>query len=350
MARILLGMNGGTDSSVAAWMLKRDAHEVVGVTLRIHGLSVDDKMCAESARICMQLGIEHHVVDATALFNEKVLNPFVASCNQGVCPDLEAVCLSEVLFPALVQLRQRFDCSSIATGHYAQVKHGRSGIGLRPLQLHRAHDKFADQSYLLYGMSQDALNLTVLPLADYGKAEVRKEAMRSGLQRIVPLGSNKGMCFPLEGGFANFLEKTGQLTPVPGEIVALGTETVLGTHKGLYHYAFGQEVDVNGMGVALHVVAKDPATNRLYVGPSALSAVEERVVTNVNWTSIMPPEEKRSCRAKVSFGATPAPCQMTVLSPDKVHVAFNQPVEGIASGSPIVFYSDKLVLAGGLAE
>ena len=343
-------MNGGADSSVAAWNLKRDAHEVVGVTLRFHDFASDDEQRAAAVRTCFKLGIEHHVVNAYDLFRDAIETPFIEACLKGNAPDMEPICAAHALFEGLYQLMERYNCDQIATGHFARITRSSDGVDLKPLQLRSALDKHADQSYLLYGVSADILSKTVFPLGETFKTDVHKNVMRAGLATCSPVDAGVGLCYPEEGTYAAWLQSQGMLEIEPGNIVALSSGEQLGTHEGLCHYEIGQELELKACAAPQCVVAKDASSNTLFVGPASAAKREECVLRNVNWTSVLPFAEKRSCRIKFSEDAPLRPCQAVVQADGSVLVSFNQPCEGVLPGHHGVLYSDALVLAGGIIQ
>ena len=368
-------MSGGVDSAVAASILKRGAHDVVGVTL-LFDSSERSRIGAENAAgIAEKLGIEHHVVDACERY-EEYASCIAAQVGEGREPAFDAEFNSKLLLPLLFEIADEAKIRKVATGHYASTLMESAGIGACPWRLMRAHDKYNDQSYLLYDLSQDELNRLVLPLADMQEMKVRVEAMREGLMiPQVPQGEHFYLYGEGSAGLDSWLAARGVNAAV-GDAIDLSTSVVLSSHRGLHRHDLGDklvfdnpragqpvisalplqeenqlaeapEPSVEPDTIERYVVAKDVKLNCLYVGSFSQAASESCLVENVRWTSIHPLEEKRSCRVRFARGDNPRPCQLVPLEDGKVMVSFTLPVLGLASAKTAVFYSDDMVLGGG---
>lgn len=365
MSKILLGMSGGIDSSVAAWILKRDAHEVVGVTLRFHGSPQRDAAIERAQSCAAMLGIEHHVIDLRDEFARMVKDYTTREFEEGRFPNPCTVCTRDLKMATLFEQARAFGCEQVATGHYARVTEDTNGFQLLPYQLRKPLDLSKDQTYLLYALSQEQLARLVFPLADLYKGVVRRMAMRAGLMRVAPVNDGQGEpCFYDDEGFVTWLEGEGGLERDTGDIVYLGDNSVLGTYEGQYRFAPDQslgtfaiasDVDVSeGTRQSLPVheeelfaVFKDVTSHRVYAATRAVAGAEMCLLRDVHWTSIEPPEGKRSCRARIAYDRKPVPAQV-VCSEDGVVVAFGERVGGVRAGQPVVLYSDDLVLGGGI--
>ncbi|MEI3377553.1 MAG: aminomethyltransferase beta-barrel domain-containing protein [Coriobacteriales bacterium] len=366
MSEILLGMSGGIDSSVAAWILKRDAHEVVGVTLRFHD-SPQRTAAIERAQNCAQaLGIEHLVIDMREQFAQTVKEETARQFAQGLFPNPCTICTRDIKMAALFEQADALGCEQVATGHYARVTSDTTGFQLLPYQLRKPLDKSKDQTFLLYTLSQEQLARLVFPLEDLHKGVVRRMAMRAGLMRIAPVNDGQGEpCFYDDEGFVAWLEGEGGLERDAGDIVYLSDNSVIDGYEGQYRFApdaplgsyairsdLQNETDVSDQSVSfseeeLFAVYKDVAAHRVYAATRAVAGAEMCLLRDVRWTSIEPPEGKRSCRARIAYDRKPVPAQV-VCKEEGVVVAFSERVGGIRSGQPIVLYSDDLVLGGGI--
>lgn len=354
MSKILLGMSGGIDSSVAAWILKRDAHEVVGVTLRFHD-SPQRAAAIERAQSCAQmLGIEHHVIDLRDEFTRVVKEETARQFAQGLFPNPCTICTRELKMNALFEQADLLGCERVATGHYARVTSDTDGFQLLPYQLRKPLDKSKDQTFLLYTLSQEQLARCVFPLDDLHKGVVRRMAMRAGLMRIAPVNDGQGEpCFYDDEGFVTWLEGEGSLERDTGDIVYLGDNSVIDSYEGQYRFAPDQSLGRYAVACEvseeeeLFAVYKDVANHRVYAATRAVAGAEMCLLRNVHWTSIEPPEGKRSCRARITYDRKPVPAQV-ICKGEGVVVAFGERVGGIRAGQPIVLYSDDLVLGGGI--
>lgn len=338
---VLLGLSGGVDSSVCAWLLKRGGRDVVAVTLRFCDTPATREKTAHAAQTCEQLGIEHHVIDARERFAAAVERPFAAAAAAGDGANPCVGCTAQLKVPLLLEAAREHGCARVATGHYAAVT-ADEGRSLLSWQLRCPKDKSKDQSFLLYALEQEQLAQLEFPLANRTKPSVRQLAMRAGLQRLSPLHDGQGTpCFFGDGDGAAWLEGAGALEPAAGEVVSLAGGAKLGRHDGLHRYACGQR-----WGEGLYVVGKDVRENVLVVAPHVLAGAERVLLSDVFWTSIEPPQRKRSCRVRTAYDATPHPAQL-VPTADGLLVNFTRPLVGLYPGQLLVFYSDDLVLGGG---
>ena len=379
MARILIGMSGGVGSSVAASILKRDTHDVVGVTLLFDDAvaSLDAAKCA--ADMAAKLGIEHQTIDASDVYEQRFAAPVAAAFAQGQEPSLAALFTCDVLMPLLFNQARALKCAQVATGHYAGTVMESGGIGTYPWRLMRAHDTYNDQSYLLWRLSQDELNRLRLPLAQMQEMNVRVDAMRQGLMvPQVPSGQSLYLYGSGSSSLPEWLAARG-VKAATGDCVDLSTGTVLGRHDGLPLCPLGKKFEFDNPRAGMpqdatlppvqedndqeaaevepllepdtlerYVAAKDMSCNIAYVGSAAQASVESCVVKDVFWTSIHPIDAKRSCRVRLDMQQNPRPCTLAPMPDGRLTVSFTLPVAGLASGKSVVFYSDDMVLGGGI--
>ncbi len=352
-------MTGGVDSSMAARLLQRDGHDVVGATLLLYPCARETARVEAAREICGKLGIEHVVSDERGRFARQVLRSFVRALRAGRVADPYMLWTAPLLVPALFEQAQRLGCDGVATGHYAGIEHGADapvpdGAGLLPQRLVRAADVFHDESHYLYRLGQDALAHLRFPLHMTAKPVARQMAMREGLLPLAPLLDDYDPFF-LDGKPAwEWAREKAGVEDAPGPVVVLGAKDAPGMrHEGLLRYRGGgkfSDAPKSG-GEPLFVAAKDAASHTLYVGPAALAATESCLVDDVVWTSVEPPVRKpgqvRSCKAKTSRDAKPVPAQLSFAGPGRVLVSFSEPRRGIEPGGDCVFYSDALVLGGG---
>lgn len=347
MSKVLLGMSGGIDSSVSAWMLQRGGHEVVGVTLLFHERPAEMEKQAEAVRICEMLGIEHHVVDAREAFKTQVKDFFASEYAAGRTPNPCSVCTAQLKIPLLFEAADKYGCEMVATGHYANVTQDDFGIGLLPYQLRTSYDRHHEETYLLYSLTQEQLAHMIFPLADTPQPEVRRLSMQLGIARLAPLRPNFEICFLDDMDYLGWLAGEGGVQNNPGEVVHVMHNTVLGEHDGLHTFDVGDGVGgLTDDDSELYVVAKDTIDNKLLVGPESMALVETCLVKDVHWTSIEPITEKRSCRVRLRVDQKPIPCQLVPVKAG-VLISFNDSVRGLLTGQSAVFYSDTLVLGGG---
>jgi tRNA-uridine 2-sulfurtransferase len=397
LSRLLAGMTGGVDSSMAARLLQHDGHEVVGATLLLYPCPREEARVEAARGVCEKLGIEHVTVDARERFSRQVLAPFTEALRAGRVPNPYMLWTAPLLVSALLEQAQLLGCDGAATGHYAGIEgkygagdaaadgtaHGGAGAAaaggmdaavapdapvaraagagagglgaLLPLRLVRAVDAFHDESYYLYSLGQDALVRLRFPLHAMAKPIARRMAMREGLMPLSPLLDDYDPFF-LDGKPAyEWAREAAGVDDAPGPVVVLGAAESAPQmrHGGLLRYEPGGKFpDARAAdGGPLFVVAKDAASRTLYVGPAALSATESCLVDEVVWTSVEPPVQKagqtRSCKVKTSWGAKAVPAKLSFAGTGRVMVSFSEARRGVEPGATCVFYSDALVLGGG---
>ena len=369
MSRLLVGMTGGVDSSMAARFLQRDGHDVVGVTFLLYLCAREEARVEAARKVCKKLGIEHVVVDERERFSEQVVGPFTEALRAGRVANPYMLWTAPLLMPALLEQARRLGCDGAATGHYAGIERddagqadatgatgtaGAAGAGLLPLRLVRAADVFHDESYYLYGLGQDALARLRFPLHATAKPVARQMAMREGLLPLAPLLDEYDPFF-FDGKPARewACEKAG-IDDASGPVVVLGAaDAPHMRHAGLLRYELGERFSGAQLAgaEALFVVAKDATTRTLYAGPAAVAGAETCLVDEVVWTSVEAPVREpgqvRSCKVKTSWDAKAVPAQLSFAGADRVLVSFPEARRGIEPGGTCVFYSDALVLGGG---
>lgn len=358
MKRVLVGMSGGVDSSVAALLLKEQGFEVIGVTLNLW--SYEDRQepynecCSLEVRtVAHQLGMEHHFVDAGKEFKERVVDVFLAEHVQGRTPSPCGRCNRLVRFPLLLELADRFGCDFLATGHHARIE-AEHGI----YYLLTSTDPLKDQSYFLYGLTQEQLKRILFPVGHFLKSEVWQIARENNLVSARKPES-MDLCFVPGGEYRAYLKTKLDGAVRPGEIVDTSGR-IVGHHEGLSFYTIGQR---KGVGIALgeraYVVGFDYEKNRLIVGDENALLSEGLIATDVNFvyppdpTSQLPIQEgarERSITVKIRYRSPRVPATLELLTNDQVRVLFAQPQRAVTPGQLAVFYEGERVLGGGTIE
>lgn len=351
MARVLVGMSGGVDSSVAAWLLKERGHDVCGVTMLLHGTPDDDPGVArdveDARRVAALLGIGHLVVDLTAEFRASVVEAFAASYEAGLTPNPCVVCNRLVKFGLLLDRARDLGFDLLATGHYARVEpEPGTGAGAR-VRLLKASDPSKDQSYFLCMLSQRQLASALLPLGPLAKSEVRAIAEREGFPTARKRES-QDICFVPDGDYLAFLERL-RGGPYPGGPVVTADGTVVGTHRGIAACTIGQR---KGLGIALgepaYVCAKDAASNTVTMGPAESLMARTCAVDRWNW--VAPPASAVTplhARVRTHYRHTEQPATVVPLPGGGVRVEFDEPQRAMAPGQFAVAYDGDEVLGGG---
>ena len=351
MAKVLVGMSGGVDSAVAALLLKKAGHEVIGATLRTwQADDGEESRCCEiddAFRSCMQIGIPHHSFNCLADFREKVVDPFVKMYMDGKTPNPCVVCNRCVKWDKMIYLADVLGAEYIATGHYANIVRNENG----QYTVKQADFAEKDQTYMLWQLTQDQLKRTLMPLGGLSKEEVRRIAKEAGIP-VADKPDSQEICFVPDGHYTEFIDTYAPgAAPGPGSFVD-ENGTVLGTHKGITHYTVGQR---RGLGLAMghyvYVTRIDAEKNEVVIGEEASLYRDSIVCENVNFMSIPAPAcgEEIRCRGKIRYHHPLVDAVMHLERDGRLHVRFDTPVRAAAPGQSAVFYDeDGCVLAGGI--
>lgn len=352
--RVAIAMSGGVDSSVAAYLLHKAGYEVIGVTMLVAGQGSETKENKDSAspllavardarRVADHLGIPLYVFDLQDLFSKEVVAYFTSSYLKGLTPNPCVVCNKRIKFQALAVQALALGADYLATGHYAQ-KGYESSTGRFTLQ--RGKDRGKDQSYVLFGLTQEQLAGSLFPLGGYLKEEIRRLAEEEGIPTAGKPESQE-ICFIPDNDYGRFLRETRPESVQPGEIVTLSGE-VLGRHQGVAFYTIGQR---KGLGIAApepyYVVELCPAKRRVVVGGATEVYTDGMIVDEVNWVSIPPLSTKRTVMAQIRSAAPPVRALVTPINEYRVSLEFEAPQRAVTPGQAAVFYQEELLLGGG---
>ena len=354
--RVVVGMSGGVDSSVAALLLKREGHDVVGLFMKNWEDDDTDEYCSSRAdlvdavAVAERIGIEIDAVNFSAEYKERVFTSFLAEYKAGRTPNPDVLCNAEIKFRAFLDHALALGADYIATGHYAQV---REVDGLH--QLVKAEDGAKDQSYFLYRLNQGQLARTLFPLGGLYKREVREIARREGLPNHDKPDST-GICFIGERPFREFLNR--YLPADPGHIYSLDGR-LLGRHIGLMFYTLGQRQGLgiggqrDGDGDAWYVADKDLKRNRLLVvqGRENRALYSSRLTAvDLNWVSGGAPHCNWVYGAKTRYRQKDAPCAIVTVDDTRCTIDFAEPQWAVTPGQSVVVYESRVCLGGGIIE
>jgi tRNA-uridine 2-sulfurtransferase len=352
MKKVVVGLSGGVDSSVAAATLHAQGYEVVGLTLWL--MKGKGQCCSEgmvdAAQLCEQLGIPHHIVDSRELFQTHIVDYLVSGYGAGITPLPCSQCNKAVKFnPMLRYARETLEIDQIATGHYARISYDPQ---TDRHQLKRAIDRNKDQSYFLYDLSQELLAHSQFPLGEQTKVETRRVAAEFGLHTADKPESQDLCLVEAHGSMQSFLDR--YLAPQQGDIVDRAGQ-VLGQHNGIHHYTIGQR---KGLGIAaaqpLYVVGIDAGRNRVIVGDRNSSHQEACTVQRVNWVSIAAPNAPIQAEVQVRYRSAAVPATIVPLESsqmgDRVRIIFDEPEFSLTPGQAAVWYDGEVLLGGGIIE
>lgn len=347
--RVLLGMSGGVDSSVAAILLKEQGFEVVGVTMQLFDCCLDDVSCnnsstiEDSKKVCDFLNIEHHVVDLKKEFKEHVINDFICQYKLSRTPNPCIECNKYLKFGAMYKIAQELGCDYIATGHYAKIEYDKA-YGRNVLKISNAGKK--DQSYVLYNITNELLDRVKFPLGDFhNKDEIREIAQKYNLP-VASKPDSEDICFIPDGDYKEFLEKNSDIESKPGNIVHVDGR-ILGKHTGIYKYTIGQR---KGLGIAnpvpLFVLGFDKEKNEVIVGEEDKLYTKEFWVTDVNFLYQDKIEECLEVDVKTRYSAKMAKARIEQFG-NEVKVIFDEPQKAVTPGQSAVFYIKDVLIGGG---
>jgi len=359
---VAVAMSGGVDSSTVAAVLQQQGRAIIGLTMQLWNqrrlpelqgdgpaphrcCSLDDVYDAK--RVAQHLDFPHYVVNFEHQFEDRVVRPFVQDYLSGRTPIACTNCNTDVKFEPLLRMARQIGADHLATGHYARIHHDQP---TGRFQLLRALDPSKDQSYFLWGLSQEQLSRSEFPLGEFSKDEVREIARRTALP-VAEKPDSMELCFVPNGNYVQFIhayasENKIAINSREGDIV---TETgeVLGRHNGVHNFTIGQR---KGLGFAagkpLYVLAIEPETNRVIVGDDDTLRTTVFEVERVNWISIAEPSQPISASVKIRHKHEPAPAIVEALPDSRARITFASPQRAVTPGQAAVIYSGEVVLAG----
>lgn len=357
MKKVVVGMSGGVDSSVAAYLLQKQGYDVIGVTMQIWqseeetvqeenggccGLSAVD----DAKRVAAHLNIPHYVMNFRNEFKSCVMDYFVDEYLRGHTPNPCIACNRYIKWEALLKRSLDIGADYIATGHYARIKQLANG---RYVIADSATPQ-KDQTYALYNLTQEQLMHTLMPVGDYTKEEIRQIASRIGLN-VAAKPDSQDICFVPDNDYVRFICDTSGYRPQPGNFIDR-KGTVLGVHKGIVHYTVGQR---KGLGLSLgepyFVVEIRPETNEVVLGTSEEVFTDTLTAGKLNWQAVEDiAEEEITLKAKVRYSHAGSLCHIKKIGKDRLQCVFDEPVRAVTPGQAVVFYKEDYVFGGGTIE
>jgi len=349
MARVIVGMSGGVDSSVTAALLKQAGHDVIGVTLNVWPdlpnmpeMRREDACCAlgaveDARRVADALDIPYYVLNFKEVFEDRVIKDFVSTYASGRTPNPCIRCNQFIKFDALLVKARQLGAEFVATGHYARIEHGTPGRH----RLRKAADPTKDQSYVLYVMTQERLGAAMMPLGDHTKTETRRLAADLQLS-VADKPESQDICFVPFKRYTEFIERYAPEVLQPGPIVD-SSGAVVGEHRGIALHTVGQR---RGLGVAagqpVFVTGLDAATNTVTIGPAEELLRPSCTLEDVNWIAGEAPDGPARLMAKARYRSPEVACTV-----DGTTVVFDEPQRAITPGQALVLYEGDYVVGGG---
>ncbi len=356
--RVLVAMSGGVDSSVTAALLAQQGHEVIGMTMKTWSYETADLPTRRTTGCCnlddindarsvaVRYGFPHYVVDLRDVFGEKVIDYFVEAYLSGLTPNPCILCNTYIKWDVLFTKARQLQCDKMATGHYARI----GQVGGRYF-IRRAEDLSKDQSYVLWGLSQEMLRHTLFPLGTYLKSEVRKMAAEWGLTRLSQKKDSYEICFVPEGDYRAFIrrrrpEVISQLTG--GPIRHIETGEIVGHHEGYPFYTIGQRRGLPALGSPHYVIDIDPQTNTLIIGPEKYLYKATLWMESLVWHKYEGlPYEGYPAVVKIRHMDPGHQARLYSAGPQKLRVEFEVGVKAITPGQAAVAYEGNDMIVGG---
>ena len=355
--KVVVGMSGGVDSSVAAWLLKEQGYDVIGVTMQIwqdeekEAVEESGGCCGLSAvddarRVAWDLGIPYYVMNFKEEFREHVIDYFVDEYRNGRTPNPCIACNRYVKWESLLKRSLDIGADYIATGHYARIEQLENGRYALRMSVTAAKD----QTYALYNLTQYQLAHTLMPVGAYSKDQIREIADRINL-KVAHKPDSQEICFIPDHDYAAFIEReSGKTVPGPGNFVSADGK-ILGKHKGITHYTVGQRKGLNlSLGHPVFVTGIRPETNEVVIGENEDVFTDTLTCSRLNFMSVPDLTEPMRVKAKIRYAHQGAFCLIEKIGEDRVKCTFEEPVRAVTPGQAAVFYDGEYVLGGGTIE
>lgn len=351
--RVVVGMSGGVDSSVAAYLLKNQGYDVIGVTMQIwqdeeEVIQEENGGCCglsaveDARRVAAEIGIPYYVMNFKKEFQKYVIDYFTDEYVGGRTPNPCIACNRYVKWESLLKRSMDIGADYIATGHYARIERLVSGR----YALRTSITGKKDQTYALYNLTQEQLARTLMPVGDYEKEEIRRIAQEAKLP-VAHKPDSQDICFVPDGDYASFIEKERQTTFPEGNFVTRDG-AIIGKHKGIIHYTVGQR---KGLGLAIgypvYVLEIRPETNEVVIGSHEESLTRYVRANDLNFMAVEDLTEPKRVWAKIRYNHKGAWCQVAKTDEDEILCTFEEPQRAVTPGQAVVLYEDGYVLGGG---
>lgn len=356
--RVLMAMSGGIDSTMAAVMLHEQGYEVIGITMKTwdyssYGGSKKETGCCsldsinDAREVAVHFGFPHYILDIRNEFGDAIIDNFVNEYMEGRTPNPCVLCNTHIKWSALWKRAASLKCNHIATGHYAQIRKENNRYIVS-----KGKDPFKDQSYVLWGISQENLAKTIFPLSDLVKSDVKKMAIDYGFDSLVNKSESYEICFIPDNDYRGFLTRkvNGLAEKVNGGNFVLSNGKVVGKHKGYPFYTVGQRKGLEiAMGEPMYVIKIIPETNTVYIGPENELKENRMLVKGINLIKYSKIENPLEVITKIRYHHE-GEMSTIIQKNNEIEVVFRSPVSAIAPGQSAVFYEGEDIVGGGIIQ
>lgn len=349
MKKVVIGMSGGVDSSVAAYLLKQQGYEVIGVTMQTwqeenenNNGSCGSNIVEDAREVASQIGIPYYVIDFKKEFKENVIDYFVSEYQKGRTPNPCVVCNRYVKWEALLKKSKELGAEYIATGHYARIdklSNGRYAI-------RNSVTANKDQTYALYNLTQEQLSHTMMPVGEYTKDQIRDIAAKIGIV-VANKPDSQDVCFIPDNNHTAYIEKVTGKKNKPGNFVDM-QGNIIGTHEGIEKYTIGQRKGLNlPMGERVFVTKINTETNEVVIGGPMDVFTDRLIADNVNYMGIEDIKDEIRALAKIRYSHKGTMCTVRKTGDNRIECIFDEPVRAVTPGQAVVLYDGEYVLGGG---
>lgn len=339
MKKVLIGMSGGVDSSVAAKLLKEQGYSVTGATMLLWNDT--EKAAMDANRVCEHIGIDFITIDFREQFKKSVVDYFINEYISGRTPNPCIMCNKHLKFGAMLEYAKDNGYDMIATGHYGKIVNN-NGV----YELHSSKAESKDQSYFLYNFNQHILKHTIMPLSEYTKEQVREMANEWQIP-VANKPDSQEICFVNDNDYTGFICNNSDYKPVCGKMLDVNGDEI-GTHKGMIYYTIGQRKGIGAFGRPMFVMEMNPQQNTITLGEKGMEFSGALVADNVNYISDIPLTQPEKVQAKIRYQAKKAEAMLYPLADDRVRLVFDEPQRAITPGQSVVFYNNDTVIGGGV--
>ena len=339
--KVLIGMSGGVDSSVAAYLLQKQGYEVTGSTMILTDTGSDDENVYNAKAVCEQLNIPFITLDFRQTFSNKVIDYFCSEYINGRTPNPCVECNKYLKFGAFFEKAMELGFDYVATGHYAKIiKNPETNL----YEMHISNAEKKDQSYFLYGHTQKTLSKTLMPLGEYNKPQILEIASQINL-KTANRPESQEICFIHDDDYVRFITDHTNHLPIKGDFIDINGN-IIGKHNGIINYTIGQRKGLGAFGRPMFVMKIDSKSNKIVLGEKGMEYGHKVYAESLNFLDGNYDDRTFKCTAKNRYQAQPVPCVVEIKDNHAI-ITYDEPVRAITPGQAIVFYDGNILLGGG---